>query len=238
MRLGLTGWPDIAESSVIERDASMAVGFGARYHAQHVSSAKSIAIIAAARAKSESITAEASPHHLNLIEDACDGYNTSAKVNPPLRTEADMLAIRDAVAQGVITVLATDHAPHTADAKRLPFDQAPFGLIGLESALPLYAKALVHTGLIGWPRLIELMTVNPARLCNLDRLGLGAISVGGPADVTVIDPDLDWKFTADQCAGRSSNSPFIGWDLKGRAVAVVINGQVRMTQPQGAGSVA
>ncbi len=238
MRLGLTGWPDVAESSVIERDASMAIGVGARYHAQHVSAAKSIPILAAAREQSEHITAEASPHHLNLTEDACDGYDTSAKVNPPLRTNADMLAIREAVAHGVITVLATDHAPHTGDAKQLPFDQAPFGLIGLESALPLYARALVHTGLIGWPKLIEHMTINPARLCNLDRLGLGALAVGGPADVTVINPDWEWPFNADQCAGLSVNSPFMGWDLKGRAVAVVVNGRICMTWHKSGGLIA
>jgi len=225
-RLGLTGWPDDAESGVIERDTLLALEIGARYHAQHVSAAKSIPILAKARAQSESITAEATPHHLNITEAACDGYDTSAKVNPPLRTEADMLAIRDAVAEGVITILATDHAPHTTDAKLRPFEQAPFGLVGLESALPLYAQALVHTGLIGWPRLIELLTINPARLCNLDRLGLGALTVGAPADVAIIDPDIEWTLSTDQLAGKSANTPFLGRRLKGRSTHAIVAGRI------------
>jgi dihydroorotase len=227
MRLGLTGWPDDAESDVIARDSAMALEIGARYHAQHVSCAKSIPILERARAQSPGITAEATPHHLHLTEIACEGYDTGAKVNPPLRTEADMLALREAVAHGIITILATDHAPHTDDAKNRPFDQAPFGLIGLESALPLYAEALVHTGLITWPRLIELLTINPARLCNLDRLGLGALTVGGPADVTIIDPQLRWTLTRDQLAGKSANTPFLGRRLTGRATHTIVAGRLR-----------
>ncbi|MCB9848985.1 MAG: dihydroorotase [Phycisphaeraceae bacterium] len=226
MRLGLTGWPDTAESSVIERDVAFAMQLGARYHAQHVSSARSIPFLEHARARSHDITAEASPHHLHLTEDACDHYNTGAKVNPPLRTSADVRAIREAVADNIITVLATDHAPHTADAKSRPFDQAPFGLIGLESALPLYAEALVHTGLLSWPRLIERLTVNPARLCNLEQLGLGALTVGGPADVTIIDPGHRWTLTRDTLAGRSWNTPFLGRSLTGRATHAIVAGSV------------
>lgn len=226
-KLGLTGWPDDAESDVIARDAQMALDTGARYHAQHVSAGKSVPILAAARAQSEAVTAEASPHHLHLTDESCDGFNTAAKVNPPLRTAADRDAIRQAVADGVITHLATDHAPHTADAKRRPFEQAPFGLIGLESALPLYAMALVENGLITWPRLIELMTINPARLCNLDRRGLGALTVGGPADVTIIDPDRSWTLTPDELRGKSANTPFMGWDLTSRATHTIVGGRLK-----------
>src|SRR5690606_10467400 len=140
----------------------------------------------------ELITAEASPHHLLLTDDACDGYNTMAKMNPPLRTQRDCDALRQGVADGVITILGADHAPHTPESKATDFESASFGIIGLETALPLYAEALVHSGAIDWPHLIALMTINPAKLCGLDQRGLGALAIGGPADVTLIDPDAPW----------------------------------------------
>lgn len=231
-RLGLVGWARVAEEVIIERDIRLNRSIGCRYHVQHISSGDSVEIVRRARAEGLPVTAEASPHHLLLTHEACDGYRTAAKVNPPLREARDVEALREGVADGTITVLATDHAPHTAEEKALPFEEAPFGIVGLETALPLYAEALVATGLIGWPRLIALMTIEPARLCGLDAPGgggggLGRLRVGGPADVTVIDPDVEWTIRADQLASRSRNTPFDGRKVRGRAVAVVVGGVAR-----------
>jgi dihydroorotase len=174
-RLGLIGWPRVAEEVIIERDIRINRGIGARYHVQHISSGESVEIVRRARAAGQPVTAEASPHHLLLTHEACDHYNTLAKVNPPLREKSDMDAIVKGVADGTIGVLATDHAPHSADEKALPFEEAPMGLVGVELALALYAEALVHSGAITWNRLIELLTIEPARLCNL-----GGVVVGSP----------------------------------------------------------
>jgi dihydroorotase len=225
-KLGLTGWPRIAEEIIVERDIRLARGAGARYHVQHISSAETVAMIRAARARGERVTGEASPHHLHLTHEACDGYNTMAKVNPPLREAADVAALRQGVADGTITVLATDHAPHSADEKAQPFEDAPMGLIGLESALPLYAEALVTSGAISWTRLIELMTVTPAALCGLDAVGLGRLSVGGVGDVTLIDPGMRWTLTRETLRGRSWNTPFLGRTLTGRAVMTIVGGRI------------
>lgn len=246
-RLGLGGWPRAAEELIIERDVRLVAAGGgrARYHVQHMSSAGSVEIVRRARLAGLDVTAEVSPHHLTLTDGAVCGsgpvaggngaggggdggcaYDTAAKMNPPLREWSDVEALRAAVAEGVVTVLATDHAPHTADEKAVPFEEAPFGIIGLETAVGLYAGALVGTGLIGWPRLIWLMTVGPAVLCGLDRLGLGALAVGGPGDVTLIDPGLEWVVGESDLAGRSRNTPFLGHRLRGRAVGTVVGGVV------------
>jgi dihydroorotase len=229
VRLGLTGWPKVAEEVIIERDIRLNRGIGARYHVQHLSSGDSVEIIARGRAEGQPVTAEASPHHLLLTDEACEGFNTLAKMNPPLRTQADVDRIRQGVAEGVITVLATDHAPHSADEKAQPFDQAPFGIIGLETALALYAEALVHTGAIDWPRLIALLTIEPARLCNLDRKGLGQLTPNGPADVTLIDPELSWTIGEEDLRGLSRNTPFLGRSVRGRAVGTIVDGLIRFT---------
>ncbi len=226
VRLGLTGWPRIAEEIVIERDVLLNRAAGCRYHVQHLSSGASVDIVRRARAAGQAVTAEASPHHLLLTHDVCDGYNTLGKVNPPLRERADIEAIRAGVADGTITVLATDHAPHSADEKALPFEEAPMGMVGLETALPLYREALVDTGAISWMRLIELLTVQPALLCGLDSHGLGRLTVGGPADITVIDHDAAWTIDADDFAGKSRNTPFDGRAVKGRAIVTIVAGNV------------
>jgi dihydroorotase len=225
-RLGLTGWPRVAEEMVIERDIRLNREIGCRYHVQHVSSAGSVALVRAARGAGQPVSAEASPHHLHLTHEACDGYATAAKVNPPLREAGDVAALREGVADGTITVLATDHAPHSADEKNLPMEEAPFGLVGLESALALYAEALVETGAIEWSRLVALLTIEPARLCGLDASGIGTLRVGGPADVTVIDPDARWTLTRETLAGASWNTPFLGRRLRGRAAVTIVGGEV------------
>ncbi|HVU63891.1 MAG TPA: dihydroorotase [Phycisphaerales bacterium] len=238
-RLGLGGWPRVAEELIIERDVRLNRGIGCRYHVQHLSSGGSVEIVRAARAAGQPVSAEVSPHHLLLTHEEVDrhgGYWTSAKMNPPLRERSDIGAILEGVADGTITVLATDHAPHTADRKALDFESAPFGIVGIETALALYIKALIEPGVIDWPRMISMMTIEPARLCGLDSLeaggtrrgglGLGRLHVGGAADVTVIDPNLEWTIDAGAFVSLSRNTPFDGWRVRGRAVATVVGGEV------------
>ncbi len=228
LRLGLIGWPRESEELMIERDVRLNRAIGCRYHVQHVSSAGSVAIVRRARDEGLPVTCEASPHHLILTHEACEGFDTNAKMNPPLRERADVEALRQGVHDGTITVLATDHAPHAEQDKEGDFEGAAFGIIGLESALALYREALIDTGAIDWARLIALMTIEPARLCGLE--GLGRLRPGGSADITLIDPDMEWTLTRDQLAGRSTNTPFLGRRLRGRAVATMVGGQVRMAR--------
>ena len=147
-------------------------------------------------------------------------------MNPPLRTAADVAALKAGVADGTITVLATDHAPHPAETKRRPFQDASFGIIGLECALPLYVRALVDDGVIDWPRLIDLLTRAPARLLGIDAQGLGHLAVDGPADVTIIDPAAAWTVDIAAFASRGRNCPFHGWDVRGRAIGVIRGGHL------------
>lgn len=229
LRMGLTGWPSVAETLMIERDIRLNGDIGCRYHVQHISAAESVEVVRRARQEGLPVTAEASPHHLLLTEEACEGYNTAAKMNPPLRRLEDVKALRLGVADGTITILATDHAPHTRQRKALEFDHAPFGIIGLETALPLYAKALIETGLIDWPALIRLMTINPARLCRLDAPPhrLGSLAPGSAADVTLIAPDRPWTITEACLAGKSNNTPFFGMEVKAAIAGVIVGGVVR-----------
>ncbi len=224
-RMGLGAWPSIAEELMLERDVMLNRAVGARYHAQHVSTAGSVEIIARARAAGQPVSGEASPHHLLLTDAACDGYNTDAKMNPPLRTQRDVDALRQAVADGVINVLATDHAPHTAAEKSKDFASAPFGIVGLETALPLYSMALVESGAISWPRLIALLTHEPAMLLNIHEQGYGSLRKGAPGDVTVIDPTAEWTIDRNSFKSKCQNTPFHGWKVRARATMVFRAGQ-------------
>lgn len=226
LRLGLLGWPREAETVIIERDLRLNRSAGCRYHVQHVSCAESVDVVRRARAEGQPATVEASPHHLLLTHEACDGFDTSAKMNPPLREARDIDALRAAVADGTITILATDHAPHAAHEKEQPFEVAPFGIVGLETALPLYREALIDSGAIDWPRLIALMTIEPARLCGLDGLGLGTLAIGGPADLTVIDPDAEWTIGRSVFGDRAANSPFLGRPCRSRTELTIAAGRV------------
>lgn len=233
IRFGLTGWPRVAEELMIERDIRLNRAIGCRYHVQHLSSGGSVDVVRRARAEGLPVTAEVSPHHLLLTHEAVaepgPALNTNAKMNPPLREAGDLAAIREGIADGTITVLATDHAPHSTEEKALPFESAPFGIIGLETALALYAQALVEPGHCTWPHLIRMMTVEPASLCNLD--GLGRLSIGGPADITLIDPDAPWIIGPADLRGRSTNTPFIGRAVRARPVATIVGGTVRYRHP-------
>ncbi|MBL9119624.1 MAG: dihydroorotase [Phycisphaerae bacterium] len=230
-RLGLGGWPAVAEELMLARDIQLNRAIGCRYHAQHLSSGGSAQILRQARAEGQPVSGEAAPHHLLLTEEACDGYNTMAKMNPPLRTKNDVAELKRAIADGTITVLATDHAPHTAAEKDRDFSSAPFGIIGVECALPLYVRALVDDGVIGWPRLIAMMTCEPARLCGFDRRAgletLGTLRVGGLADVTVIDPSAEWTIRVADFASKSRNCPFDGWKVRGRATHTFVGGVLK-----------
>lgn len=229
-RLGLVGWPRVAEELMLERDLRLDREIGARYHAQHLSSGHSVDILRIAQQDGVPATGEVSPHHLLLTDSACEGFDTHAKMNPPLREESDRRALVQGVADGIITVLATDHAPHTAAEKALPFEEAPLGIVGVECALPLYVEALVDSGAIDWPRLVAMMTLEPAKLLGVDGDGLGRLAVGGPADITVIDPTLPWKIDAARFASKARNCPFDGRQVRGRAVMTMVDGRVRMNR--------
>lgn len=229
IRMGLGEWPPMAETSMISRDVELNRRHGARYHAQHLSCAGSVDVIRSARSEGQTVTAEASPHHLLLTEDACRDYNTIAKVNPPLRTANDIQAIKDGIAEGVITILATDQAPHPPQAKATDFASAAFGMVSIECALPLYKRALVDDGVIQWPRLIAMLTIEPARLVGLQHAG--RLLEGGPADITLIDPDLEWTIDSGSFISTGRNCPFDGWSVTGRSLASIVAGEVRWTLP-------
>ncbi len=191
---------------------------------QHVSSASSVELVRLAKTEGLPVTAEATPHHLLLTDAACTTYDPNFKVNPPLRTSEDVDALRAAVADGTIDCLATDHAPHSAEEKELEFGLAPFGIISIECALGLYAKALIETGLMAWPAMLARMTSGPAAVV---RNGLGTLAVGAAADVTIIDPNLRWKVDVAHMLSFSRNCPYDQWELPARAVMTIVDGQIK-----------
>lgn len=231
-RLDLGGWPRAAEEIIIERDIRLNRSIGCAYHVQHLSSGGSVGIIRAARKDGQPVTAEATPHHLLLTCDLIETskYDTRYKMNPPLREASDVAAIKEGIADGTITVLGTDHAPHTHESKDVPFDSASFGIIGLETALALYAKALIDDGVISWLKMIDMMTWQPAKLCGLNRIGLGRLSVGSPADITIIDPEEQWTIGSEHLVSQSRNTPFLGTAVKSRIVATVVAGKIRLNR--------
>ena len=221
--LGLPGWPAAGEELIVARNILLAELCRSPIHCQHLSCAGSVRLLREARARGVRITGEVCPHHLALTDEAVGGFDTNAKMNPPLRTREDIDALIGGIADGTITILGSDHAPHTTVEKEVEFDHAPFGILGLETEFGLFHHLLVEQHkAITLPRLIELLTVNPARLLKLDR---GTLSVGAAADVTLIDPGLEWTVEPDLFASRSRNTPFGGWRLKGRAVRTVVGGE-------------
>ncbi len=232
-RLGLAAWPSVAEELIIQRDLLLLRhgGYRARYHAQHLSTAGGVDLIRESRRRSEHITAEVSPHHLLLSDDRCATYDPMYKMNPPLRTRRDIDALIEGVADGTITLLATDHAPHTREDKELEFAAAPFGIIGLECALPLYVRALVESNAVTWPRLIAMMTIEGALLCGLT--GKGTLAQGADADVTLIDPNERWAIDVNAFKSKSRNCPFHGWDVTGRPIATIVGGDIKMLRDPG-----
>ncbi len=222
--LGLPGVPPEAEQLMIARDVLLNRKIGCRYHVQHISTEWSVELIRRAKQDGQSVTAEVAPHHLLLTDEDCRTYDTNFKMNPPLRTAADVAACIAGVKDGTLDCLATDHAPHRAEEKELEFQNAPNGILGLEGALALYIKALVTPGHIGWAKLIELLTIGGARVAKLNK---GTLAIGAPADVTIIDPDLKWKIEKEKFRSRSRNTPFDGWEVTGRATHTIVAGELK-----------
>jgi dihydroorotase len=226
-RLGLKGIPTAAESIMVYREIALAEFTGQRVHIAHVSAAASIDLIRAAKARGVRVTAETAPHYFTLTDEAVFGYDTNAKMNPPLRSAADREAVRAALADGTLDAIATDHAPHSILEKETEFDTAANGIIGLETAVPL-ALDLVRDGVVDAGRMVALMALNPAAILGL---GAGRLDPGAMADVTIIDPEREFVYTADQVVSKSRNTPFLGWRLKGRAVLTMVGGEVRYRLP-------
>ena len=227
-RLGLKGIPSAAEEIMVARDLLLAELTGGHIHLCHMSTRGSVDLIRRAKERGVRVTAEACPHHFSLTHEACEGYDTNAKMNPPLREAEDREAIRQALRDGTIDVIATDHAPHHYDAKEREFDDAPNGIIGLETALGLAITELVTTKLLPLPELVARMSTIPAKIFGLPG---GTLAPGSPADVVVFDPAVEWTVRPQEFFSRSRNTPFAGRRLTGRASVTIVRGQVIFQRP-------
>ncbi len=224
--LGLRGIPGAAESIMVERDISLAELTGAHVHIAHMSARQSLRAVRAGKQRGIRVTCEVAPHHFTLTDEALDGpvkYDTNLKMNPPLRETADRDAMLEGIADGSVDVIATDHAPHHADEKLTEFDRAPFGIVGLETAVPIVFDRLVHAGRISLVRMIELLSLNPAKLIGVEG---GTLSEGAAADITVLAPDMPVTIHAATLVSRSKNTPFDGWQLRGGVAATLVAGRV------------
>lgn len=220
-RLGLKGIPSAAEEIMVARDIILAELTGGHVHLCHMSTRGSADLIRRAKERGVNVTAEATPHHFTLTDDACRGYDTNAKMNPPLREQADVEAIREAIKDGTIDAVATDHAPHHYEAKERDFDDAPFGVVGLETALGLGVTELVEGGVLSLPQLVRRMSTDPAKIFHLPG---GTLRKGGPGDVVVFDPQARWRVDPARFYSRSRNTPFSGRDLVGRVERTIVGG--------------
>ena len=221
--LGLTGWPAVAEEAIIARDVLLAEHVGSRLHICHVSTAGSVEVIRWAKARGIAVTAEVTPHHLLLTEDLAASYDARFKVNPPLRSREDVEAVRAALADGTIDIVATDHAPHPIEAKEVEWDAAANGMVGLESALSVVHASVVEDGLLDWSDVARVLSSAPARIGRLRGQGQ-ELAVGSPAELTLYDPAASREFGTGDLAGRSVNSPYLGRTLPGRVMATFHNG--------------
>ena len=220
--LGLPGWPVAGEEVIVARNILLAELCDHQIHCQHISAAGSVRLLREARARGVKVSGEVCPHHIALTDESVQNFDTNCKMNPPLRAAEDIAALLEGIADGTIDILASDHAPHAKFEKEVEFDAAPFGIVGLETELGLFLDLLVHKNqTVRLERVIEMFTANPARLL---RLNAGTLSVGARADVTLIDPDLEWTVDARTFATASCNTPFDGRELKGRAVRTVVGG--------------
>ncbi len=221
--LGLPGWPRVAEDMIVARNILLSELTGARIHVQHLSSANSVRLVREAKQRNVKISAEAMPHHIALTDASIQGYNTNFKMNPPLREKSDQDALLAGLADGTIEILASDHAPHASYEKEVEFADAPFGIVGLETELGIFAKILIEGRVLDWSQMLAKLTINPARLLKLDR---GTLAPGAPADITLIDPKSAWKVDADKFYSLSRNTPFNGWELPARATHTIVGGHV------------
>ncbi len=220
--LGLPGIPAAAEDVMVARNLSLSELTGARLHLAHISTAGSVRMVREAKARGIHVTAEACPHHFLLTEELVRGYNTHAKMNPPLRTWADVQAIKEGLRDGTIDVIATDHAPHATQEKQQDFTEAPFGIVGLETALPL-TLGLVEEGVLSLEQAVQKLTSAPAAAFGLKK---GTLAVGADADVVIIDPQEPWEVDPSRFRSKSRNTPFSGWKVKGRVNTTIVGGRV------------
>ena len=221
--LGLPGWPAAGEEAIVMRNILLAELCDHHIHCQHISAAGSVRLLREARARGVKISGEVCPHHIALTDESIQEFDTNYKMNPPLRSQEHVDALLEGIADGTLEILASDHAPHALFEKEVEFDQAPFGIVGVETELGIFIDLLVHKRkVIDLPRLIEMFTVNPARLLKMDA---GTLSSGASADITLIDPNLEWTVDADAFQSASRNTPFNGWKLKGRAVRTIVGGR-------------
>lgn len=224
-QLGLKGWPAIAEESIIARDVLLADHVKARLHICHLTTAGGVEIIRWAKARGISVTAEVTPHHLLLTDERARSYDPVFKVNPPLRTESDVMALREALADGTIDIVATDHAPHPAETKECEWQEASFGMLGLETALSIVTMTMVNTGLMNWSQVADRMSIAPARIGLYENQG-HELKVGAPAHLAVMNPTATYRVDRDLVASRSRNTPFHGMELPGKVIATIFNGRV------------
>ena len=225
--LGLPGLDPLAEEAMLWRDIQLVKKLPPeriRYHAQHISTAGSVEIIRQAKKLSLPVSCEVTPHHLLLTEENCAEYDTNYKVNPPLRSAKDVEALKQAIAEGLVDALATDHAPHLQSEKELEFLTAPFGIASLECALSLYIKALLEPKILDWPGLIRLLTERPAKIIGIDK---GTLGIGRQADVTIINPDAEYKIDVTAFRSKSRNCPYNGWPVKGKVEKTIVGGEIR-----------
>jgi dihydroorotase len=227
--LGLTGIPAAAEDAMTARDVALAEATGGRLHLMHVSTSNSVEIIRRAKSRGVRVTAEATPHHFSLTDESLRTFDANFKMNPPLRGREHVEAVIAGLADGTIDAVASDHAPHAREKKMQELDQAPFGVVGLETALGLVVTKLIEPGLLDWPAAIRKMSLNPARILGLDK---GTLQIGAPADVTIIDPKARWTVDPLQFRSKSANTPFAGWELTGRAEAVIVGGRVKFRRTE------
>lgn len=221
--LGLKPISSLAESAIVARDIQLAELTGAKLHIAHVSTAESVEIVRNAKKRGIKITAEVTPHHFSLTDKDLKGYDTNMKVNPPLRSAEDVKALKKGISDGTIDVIATDHAPHLENEKEKEFDYAPFGMIGLETALSLCVMNLIDEKVLGWPELIKKLSSAPAEILGYNR---GTLKKGAIADVVIIDPCKEWTYDKEKRASKSANSPFIGKTLKGVVTDVIVEGRI------------
>lgn len=222
--LGLKGDPGISETVMIARNIEIAHYLSTRIHFAHVSLKRSVELIRMAKKQGIQVTAEACPHHFSLTDEMLKTFNTSLKVNPPLRSAEDVQAIKKGLADGTLDCIASDHAPHTFEDKEVDFDHAPFGMIGLETSFGLTVSELVDAGFLSWPQLVEKMSYAPARLVGLEKKG--EIAQGCDADIVIVDPKAEWEVKKSEIRSKSKNSPFIGRTLKGKIETTICNGKV------------
>jgi len=224
--LGLPGADALAEEAMLWRDIQLVRKTNVRYHAQHISTAGSVELMRAAKKDSLPITCEVTPHHLLFNEQCCADYDTNYKVNPPLRADKDIDALKEAIAEGLVDALVTDHAPHLQSEKELEFLAAPFGIASLECALGLYVKALLEPGILDWPGLVELMTAKPAKIIGVDK---GTLGKGKQGDVTIIAPDAEYRIDVNKFRSKSRNCPYNGWLVTGKVEKTIVGGEIRFS---------